>query len=119
MLEWLLVINPPNPTHTPLTLAVVGLFGLSTVSAPLVMPLRDWDIPMNVPFTLRNKQPFPLAYQLELVYEAAGCCRDLIAVSSLRRAPIITGISLNGEKEDEEEEARSSRFRWIIRIQRY
>lgn len=51
--------------------------------------------------------------------EAAGFCRDLIAVSSLRRAPIITGISLNGEKEDEEEEARSSRFRWIIRIQRY
>jgi hypothetical protein len=29
------------------------------VSAPLVMPLRDSDIPMNVPFTFRNKQPFP------------------------------------------------------------
>ena len=32
---------------------------LVAVSAPLVMPIRDSDIPMNVPFTLRNKQPFP------------------------------------------------------------
>jgi hypothetical protein len=32
---------------------------LVAVSAPLVMPLRDSDIPMNVPFTFRNKQPFP------------------------------------------------------------
>ena len=31
---------------------------LVTVPAPLVMPLRDSDIPMNVPFTFRNKQPF-------------------------------------------------------------
>ena len=30
---------------------------LGAVSAPLMMPLRDSDIPMNVPFTLRNKQP--------------------------------------------------------------
>ena len=33
---------------------------LVTVSAPLVMPMCDSDIPMNVPFTFRNKQPFPL-----------------------------------------------------------
>jgi hypothetical protein len=32
---------------------------LVTVSAPLVMPMCDSDIPMNVPFTFRNKQPFP------------------------------------------------------------
>ena len=32
---------------------------LVAVSAPLVMPIRDSDIPMNVPFTLRNKQPLP------------------------------------------------------------
>jgi hypothetical protein len=32
---------------------------LVAVSAPLVMPLRDSDIPMNVPITFRNKQPFP------------------------------------------------------------
>ncbi len=30
---------------------------LVAVSAPFIMPLRDSDIPMNVPFTLRNKQP--------------------------------------------------------------
>jgi hypothetical protein len=33
---------------------------LVAVSAPLMMPLRDSDIPMNVPFTFRNKQPLPL-----------------------------------------------------------
>ena len=30
---------------------------VAAVSAPLVMPLCDSDIPMNVPFTFRNKQP--------------------------------------------------------------
>ena len=30
---------------------------LVAVSAPLLMPLRDSDIPMNVPFTFSNKQP--------------------------------------------------------------
>ena len=34
---------------------------LAAVSAPLVMSLRDSDIPMNVPFTFRNKQPFLLS----------------------------------------------------------
>jgi hypothetical protein len=33
---------------------------LVAVSAPLMMPLRDSDIPMNVPFTFRNKQPLSL-----------------------------------------------------------
>jgi len=28
---------------------------LVAVSAPLMMPLRDSDIPMNVPFTFSNK----------------------------------------------------------------
>jgi hypothetical protein len=32
---------------------------MPVVSAPLVMTLRDSDIPMNVPITFRNKQPFP------------------------------------------------------------
>ena len=32
---------------------------LVAVSAPLMMPLRDSDIPMNVPFTFSNKQPIP------------------------------------------------------------
>jgi hypothetical protein len=32
---------------------------LVVVSAPLMMPLRDKDIPMNVPFTFCNKQPLP------------------------------------------------------------
>ena len=32
---------------------------LVAVSAPLMMPLRDSDIPMNVPFTFSNKQPLP------------------------------------------------------------
>jgi hypothetical protein len=32
---------------------------LVAVSAPLVMPLHDSDIPTNVPFTFRNKQPYP------------------------------------------------------------
>jgi hypothetical protein len=49
-------------------LRVVWFFGyflsrmartLVAVSAPLVMPLRDSDIPMKVPFTFRNKQSFP------------------------------------------------------------
>jgi hypothetical protein len=30
---------------------------LVAVSAPFMMPLRDSDIPMNVPFTFSNKQP--------------------------------------------------------------
>ncbi len=30
---------------------------LVAVSAPFMMPLRDSDIPMNVPFTFCNKQP--------------------------------------------------------------
>ena len=45
-------------------LRVVWFFGfflgshvmLVAVSAPLMMPLRDSDIPMNVPFTCSNKQ---------------------------------------------------------------
>ena len=36
----------------------LGLHGtLVAVSAPFMMPLRDSDIPMNVPFTFSNKQP--------------------------------------------------------------
>ena len=31
---------------------------LVAVSAPFMMPLRDSDIPMHVPFTFCNKQPF-------------------------------------------------------------
>ena len=38
---------------------------LLAVSAPLVMPLRDSDIQMNAPFTLRNKNLSPRA-QLEV-----------------------------------------------------
>ena len=34
---------------------------LVAVSAPFMMPLRDADIPMNVPFTFCNKQPLYLA----------------------------------------------------------
>ena len=30
---------------------------LVAVSAPFMLPLRDSDIPINVPFTFRNKQP--------------------------------------------------------------
>ena len=30
---------------------------LVAVSAPFMMPLRDSDIPMNVPFTFSNEQP--------------------------------------------------------------
>ncbi len=30
---------------------------LVAVSAPFMMPLRDSDIPMNVPFTFLNEQP--------------------------------------------------------------
>ena len=38
----------------------VGSHGtLVAVSAPFMMPLRDSDIPMNVPFTFSNKQPLP------------------------------------------------------------
>ena len=29
------------------------------------MPLRDSDIPMSVPFTFRNKQPFPPLLEIE------------------------------------------------------
>ena len=32
---------------------------LVAVSAPLVMPMCDSDIPMNVPCRFRNEQPFP------------------------------------------------------------
>jgi hypothetical protein len=39
---------------------------LVAVSAPLMMPLRDSDIPMNVPFTFRNKQPLPPSESLAL-----------------------------------------------------
>ena len=38
---------------------------LVAVSAPLMMPLCDSDIPMNVPFTFSNKQP--LDCQVEYV----------------------------------------------------
>ena len=49
-------------------LRVVWFFGfflgshgtLVAVSAPFMMPLRDSDIPMNVPFTFSNKQPLHL-----------------------------------------------------------
>jgi len=34
---------------------------LVAVSASLMMPLPDSDIPMNVPFTFSNKQPLPRA----------------------------------------------------------
>jgi hypothetical protein len=34
---------------------------LVAVSAPFMMPLRDSDIPMNVPFTFCNKQPLYLS----------------------------------------------------------
>ena len=34
---------------------------LVAVSAPLMMPLRDSDIPMHVPFTFCNKQHFTLS----------------------------------------------------------
>ena len=33
------------------------------VSASLVMPLWDSDIPMNVPMTFRNKQPITAAWR--------------------------------------------------------
>jgi hypothetical protein len=32
---------------------------LVPVSVLFMMPLRDSDIPMNVPFTFSNKQPLP------------------------------------------------------------
>ncbi len=33
---------------------------LVAVSVPFMMPLRDSDIPMNVPFMFRNQQPLPI-----------------------------------------------------------
>jgi len=36
---------------------------LGAVSAPLVMPLHDSDIPMNVPITFRNTQTLTLGFQ--------------------------------------------------------
>jgi hypothetical protein len=42
---------------------------LVAVSAPLMMPLRDSDIPMNVPFTFSNKKPLaPPAAQLKTIF---------------------------------------------------
>jgi hypothetical protein len=38
---------------------------LVAVSAPFMMPLRDSDIPMNAPFTLRNKQPLTHTFSTE------------------------------------------------------
>jgi hypothetical protein len=48
----------------------IGSHGtLVAISAPLMMPLRDPDIPMNVPFTFRNKQPLPQSSSvLSLLY---------------------------------------------------
>ncbi len=38
------------------------------------MPLRDSDIPMNVPFTLRNKQPFPRTWNYNEFINKTGIC---------------------------------------------
>jgi hypothetical protein len=54
-------------------LRVVWFFGfflgshgtLVAVSAPLMMPLHDSDIPMNVPFTFSNKQPLARRHRRE------------------------------------------------------
>ena len=51
------------------------------VSAPFVMPMCDSDILMNVPFTSRNKQPFPHAK------EANEKIRSLERASACERAP--------------------------------
>ena len=45
--------------HMVLRLFLESYGTLVAVSAPLVMPMCDSDIPMNVPFTFCNKQPFP------------------------------------------------------------
>ena len=42
------------------------------VSAQFMMPLGDSDIPMNVPFTFRNKQPLPPAPARALTQHPAG-----------------------------------------------
>jgi hypothetical protein len=72
---------------------------LVTVSAPLMMPLRDSDIPMNVPFTFRNKQPLPPTLRLSKVSAAAtevplfiqSCCIQHLgsatALQLLERTP--------------------------------
>ena len=41
---------------------------LVAVSAPFMMPLRDSDIPMNVPFTFSNKQPLHQQNQPQFQY---------------------------------------------------
>ena len=46
------------PPDRMVLLLFLGSHGtLVAVSAPFMMPLRDSDIPMNVPFTFCNKQP--------------------------------------------------------------
>ncbi len=68
------------------------------VSAPFVMPMCDSDFLMNVPFTSRNKQPFPHAKEANekaalsehqhaserLVMQCTHCCAcDLIMLACL------------------------------------
>ena len=61
------------------------------VSAPFVMPMCDSDILINVPFTSRNKQPFPHAKESEhqhaserLVMQCThSCACDLIMLACL------------------------------------
>ena len=50
---------------------------LAAVSVPLVMPLHDPDIPMNVPITFRNKQPVPKTVWTTRKHESQFTCVDI------------------------------------------
>ena len=57
------------------------------VSAPFVMPMCDSDILMNVPFTSRNKQPFPHAKEanekIRSLERASACKRTRLGVQCM------------------------------------
>jgi hypothetical protein len=71
----------------------LGQYGtLVAVSVPFMMPLRDSDIPMNVPFTFSNKQPLPPAAALpeskKWVYtEVASLLSRATDVPALKQLP--------------------------------
>jgi len=58
---------------------------LVTVSAPFMMPLRDSDIPMNVPSAFCNKQPLAHTHRtvFELEFQVPAAC-DLPASALVR-----------------------------------
>jgi hypothetical protein len=67
---------------------------LVAVSAPFMMPLRDSDIPMNVPFTFRNQPPLHSAVAAPLSATGIMDTEDINqrATGSIFRTTTVRGL---------------------------